>query len=283
MMAIGATLFFASPALADPDTAADENAAAGTTSDEKTDKAKAEGDASSDGGKYDPYESPDKTYHFVGLRFRDVIVPQFMINIFADGGATVNVPMFGAEYSRRRDGMEIDVALQYADYSMDPFLFKGKSDGEEAWERVSSDLKMMLVSVDLLWEVIKDKKGQFSFMIGGGVGIGGVFGNLYRNQVFPNSPGASSDDPSQWSNCVAPGQGPVAPNGASYCDAANDHYGNYSEPSWANGGSKPFIFPWISLPQLSFRYKPIKQLQTRLDTGFSITGFFFGLSASYGL
>ena len=50
-------------------------------------------------------------------------------------------------------------------------------------------------------------------------------------------------------------------------------------PGWANGGSKPFIFPWISLPQLSLRVKPIKQLQTRADVGFSLTGFFFGLSA----
>ncbi|MBW2456174.1 MAG: hypothetical protein JRI68_16765 [Deltaproteobacteria bacterium] len=69
-----------------------------------------------------------------------------------------------------------------------------------------------------------------------------------------------------------------------WCDNENDHFGNYDEPSWANGGSKPFIFPYISIPQLSFRYKPIKQFQARFDTGFAITtGFFLGLSAAYGL
>jgi len=59
--------------------------------------------------------------------------------------------------------------------------------------------------------------------------------------------------------------------------------GAYSEPSWAKGGSLPMIFPWIALPQFGFRYKPIKQFQTKFDFGFSTSGFFFGLSASYGI
>ena len=55
------------------------------------------------------------------------------------------------------------------------------------------------------------------------------------------------------------------------------------EPSWANGGAKPNVFPWLA-PQVSFRYKPIKQLQVRGDVGFALSsGFFFGLSAGYGL
>jgi len=294
MLSLGAALLLPAPAFDVPAEAGAAGSADVEDAAEKKDERKDEkgGEAAASDGKaaagdadakWDPYEDPGKAYHFVGLRFRDVIVPKFMVNIFADGGATVNVPMFGAEYSRRKDGNEIDISIQYADYSMDPFLFKGKSDGEEAFERVSSDLKMILVQFDLLYEVIKEKKGRFSFLVGGGVGIGGVFGNLYRNQVFPNVAGASADEPSQWTNCPAPSQLPAAPNGAPYCDAGNNHYGSYAEPSWANGGSKPFIFPWISLPQLSFRYKPIKQLQTRLDTGFSISGFFFGLTASYGL
>jgi hypothetical protein len=45
----------------------------------------------------------------------------------------------------------------------------------------------------------------------------------------------------------------------------------------------PVIFPHIAIPQLSLRYKPIKQLETRLSVGFSLTGFWFGLSADYGL
>ena len=69
-------------------------------------------------------------------------------------------------------------------------------------------------------------------------------------------------------------------------DSDNDHYlragKDYSEKSWVDGGSKPVVIPWISLPQISLRIKPIKHMQARIDAGFSVTGFFTGLSAGYG-
>jgi hypothetical protein len=231
----------------------------------------------------EPLEESGKAYRFIGLRFRNLIVPQFMINLFADGGASVNVFTIGPEFSTRKDGMEIDLALSYADYSMDPFLFKGKDDGNEAWEIVSSDMKLLYFTTDLLYEIPLDKeKGRFSLLVGGGVGIGVVLGNLYRAQAYPGTPGnVNVDDVGSWRKCTGPGG--ADSTGVVYCDSSNNHYGAYDEPSWANGGSKPSVFPWISFPQLSFRYKPIKQLQARLDTGFSISGFFVGMSAGYGL
>lgn len=224
-----------------------------------------------------PLEKDGKAHKFIGLRLRNVIVPKFMINLFADGGASVNVFMIGPEFTSRKNGLEIDLALSYADYSMDPFLFKGKNDDQFAWEMVSSDMKLVYFTSDLLFDVPIDEKGRFSFLVGGGVGIGVVFGNLYRAQATPGgtTPNPSPDDVGAWSKCSG--------GGSAYCDFSNNHYGDYDEPSWINGGSKPSVFPWISFPQVSFRYKPIKQLQTRLDAGFSITGFFMGLSAGYGL
>jgi hypothetical protein len=235
---------------------------------------------------WDPLEKDGKSYRFVGMRFRNVIVPKFILNLFSDGGATVNVFTFGPELSTRKEGLEIDLALSYADYSMNPFLFKGKNDADDAWEIVSSDMKLVYLTADLLYEIPLDReKGRFSLLVGGGVGLGVVFGNLYRAQARPLDPGSlNPDDVRQWSRCTGPGGGGVDPGtGNVFCDNSNDHFGDYDEPSWINGGSKPSVFPWISFPQVSFRYKPIKQLQTRLDAGFSITGFFFGMSAGYGL
>jgi hypothetical protein len=244
-----------------------------------------------DAAKYDPKEDPGKAYRFIGMRFRDVVVPKFMVNIFADGGTTVNAFTFGPELSIRKDHTEYDFALSYADYSMNPFLFKGHSDGPEAYELVASSMKIVYLTLDILYSIPLDQKGHFDFLFGGGVGLGGVFGNLYRSQAYPSDP--NNLDPSivaNWHAC--PGAQPLPKAGnAPFCDASNNHYtqggsfpsGSYDEHSWANGGSKPFIFPWISLPQFSLRYKPIKQLQTRADIGFSITGFYWGLSAGYGL
>lgn len=297
-LALGAALLLAPPARADSDEGFDKKgddaiAADKNARDEKGDKMPGEkdkpalaADAPSDPAKYDPLEEQGKRYNFVGVRFRDVIVPKFMINWFADGGATVNVAMIGAEFSTRKNGIEADFAVQYADYSMNPFMFKGHSDGDEAYEIVSSTMKMALITADILYDVPIDKTGKFSFLIGGGIGFGVVAGNLNRAQAFPadGSTKADPNDPSKWQACTDKMLPPTKTStGAAYCDAANEHYHGYTEPSWANGGSKPNIFPWLSLPQLSFRYKPIKQLQTRFDTGFSTSGFFFGLSAGYGL
>ncbi|MEO5725779.1 MAG: hypothetical protein ABI134_36215 [Byssovorax sp.] len=289
---LGAMLLVASPARADEDEgfdkkgddaiAADKNAKAEKGDKMPGEKEKEKAAPAPDGPdpKYDPLEEEGKRYNFVGLRFRDVIVPKFMINWFADGGATVNVAMFGPEFSTRKNGTEIDFAVQYADYSMNRFMFKGKNETEKAYEAVSSSMKMLLFTADLLFNVPIDKTGKFTFLIGGGIGFGVVFGDLNRAQAYPAGGRDSADpnDQSQWGTCLSPG----APGG--YCDGNdNQRFGNYTEPSWANGGSKPNIFPWLSLPLLSFRYKPIKQLQTRFDTGFSTSGFFFGLSAGYGL
>jgi hypothetical protein len=305
VLAGSALVMSAAPALAQPaDEGFDKNPDDTLKSDEQLKKEKGgkmpgEKDKpaaveADDADKYNPIEVDGKAYRFIGLRFRNFIVPKFMINLFADGGASVNVFSFGPEFTIRKDGVEFDVALSYADYSMDPFLFKGKDDTTEAFEIVSSNMKLVYLQLDIMKDVPLDKKGRFSFLIGGGVGLAAVFGNLYRTQAFPkagvdpNNP--PTEDVTKWQPCpgVQPSPTYQSPN-QPYCDDSNDHFGDpfnrtgYDEKSWANGGSKPFVFPYISLPQISFRYKPIKQLQTRLDLGFSITGFYFGLAGGYGL
>jgi hypothetical protein len=207
-----------------------------------------------------------------------------MMRIFVDGGQTVNVASFGPEFTYRKDELEIIASLTYADYSMDPVIMRGKDEDINAYERISSDLKAIYGVIDILFEVYEEPKGRFAVLIGGGVGIAGVFDSLKRNQIYPKNPGvADPDDPDAWNDCVAPGNPPDAASDGPWCDDSNDHYGAYTEPSWANGGSKPFIYPWIALPQVSLRYKPIKQFQLRGDLGFAIsTGFYFGLGAAYG-
>jgi hypothetical protein len=250
---------------------------------------------------HDPKELDGKAYRFIGLRVRDVFVPQFMIDLFASGGTNVNVGMIGPEFGIRKDHSEIDFSFQYADYGMSPTLLKGKSDQPDSYQLVSSTMKILYLSVDLLYDIpVIDDTGRFSFLIGGGVGIGGVLGNLNRAYAYPLSPGnADAHDltPGNWTACAGnPQQGsmlarnsPPAPTAPyPYCTSVKQvngmyEYGNYQEPGWTNGGSLPVVFPWLSIPQLSFRYKPIKELQTRADVGFSLTGFFFGLSAGYGL
>jgi hypothetical protein len=265
---------------------ADAKAAAEKAAADKAAKDKAEAEAA-----LDPFEDPQKTYRFIGLRYRDAVVPKFLLNAFAQGGRTVNVPMIGPELTSRRDNVEYDLSIMYADWTMSPTLFAGKSAALTDIELVQSGIRQVMITLDLLYEIPLEKKdgrtGRYSLLIGGGVGLGFVIGPLYRAQAYPKAGNNGSNlDASQWSPCVN------AASNAVYCANPNDHYTNggsavngpnaYTEPGWGHG-YKPYLFPWLALPQVSFRYKPIKQLQLRADLGFSTAGFFFGFSAGYGL
>lgn len=219
-----------------------------------------------------PVEEQGKTYRFVGARYRAIIVPEFMLHLFADGGRTVVVHSFGPEFAIRKDAFEYNLGLWLAFYSMDDTGFKGKSDNELAWEIVSSTAKILYLTSDFMWT--HQFSPEVGLNYGVGAGIGFVFGDIYRTQSYPTVPGQNAND---YSKCVAPG----IPN-PQYCDPSNDHYNGYTEASWANGGSKPILFPWLML-QVGMRYKPIRSFVGRLDLGFGTSGFMIGIGGDYGL
>lgn len=273
--AIGATAFFASSAYAGD--SKEESAA--------SDKPAADKDKPAESDIWNTTEDPTKSYRYVGARYRHVIVPQFVLDLFGDGGALTHVPVAGLEFGSRRDHLEYIFSLSYADYSSGDMLFKGNGELATATEIINSDLGVVFGKVEILYEIPLDKKSRFAFLIGGGVGIGGVFGNLYRSQAIPKS-GVSGDDTNvaNWDRCPFKATGGEGTDYLLYCSNDNEAFGNYAEPSWIGGGSTPIVFPWIALPQVSFRYKPLKFLQARVDAGLALTsGFYFGGSIDYVL
>jgi hypothetical protein len=228
----------------------------------------------------DPTELPGQTYISIGLRYRHSVLPNAMLGLFVAGGPdVVSIPGFGIEAAVRRDNSEQIYSLTYRDWGMSPFGFHGKSDPNTATEVVNSSLKMIMLQSDILWATPFTK--EFSFEYGLTAGIGAVFGDLGREWAQPGQSGAA--DVTHYVSCfqnggLAPGADPL------YCTGrTNNHKAGYQEPSWFNGGSKPNIYAALG-PQISFRYKPIKQVILRADLGFDFfSGFFFGLGADYGL
>ncbi len=114
-----------------------------------------------------------------------------------------------------------------------------------------------------------------------GVGLGLVFGNLQNNWVYPGGT-LVADNGEHYQEC--PGQNHLfvvlarRPHQRDGCQSRRLH-------------RTQLVQRWIGSNHLSesgfsrvgFRYKPIKMLETRLQTGFSLTGFWFGISADYGL
>lgn len=221
-----------------------------------------------------PVELPGKTYMFVGARYRMIILPKFMMNMFGDGGKTVLIHGVGPEFAIRKNAFEYNLSAWYAGYGMDPTPFKAKDDDANAWELVQSNLKILYLTADFLWS--QDFTPEFSLNYGLGGGFGIVWGDLHRFQAKPGPNG----NPNTGEGFVACESNMDLP----YCDDSNDHYksNNYSEKSWTDGGSKPILFPWFVL-QTGLRYKPHKNFAARLDAGFGTSGFFLGLGLDYGL
>jgi hypothetical protein len=255
---------------------ADEAAGEGTEAKDeaKKEEPKAEETAPADAAGNSPVEEPGKTYRFVGLRYRGIIIPKFMMNLFGDGGRTTYNHAFGPEFTIRKDAFEYVFSLWWAGYHMKDTPFKASSDGNDAWEIVKSNLNVIFLTSDFLWS--SEVSPEFAINYGMGAGFGIVFGSLERTQAYPGN-GNANLDPYEWEKCTAAGN----PD-PTFCGGDNNHYNGYTEPSWADGGSKPIIFPWL-VAQTGLRYKASKQFVARLDLGFGTSGFFFGLGANYGL
>ena len=219
-------------------------------------------------------ELPGQTYYGLGLRYRAIIVPKFMMNLFGDGGRTVLAHGIGPEFTVRKNAFEYDFSAWFASYAMDPTPFKASSDDRNAWEIVQSQIKILYLTADFVWS--QDFTPEFAFNYGLGAGFGFVWGDLKRTQAYPGA-GANDSTGAGYKPCISQ----LSPD-ATFCGDDNNHYAGYSEPNWANGGSKPVIFPWLAL-QTGVRYKPHRNFIARFDAGFGTSGFFLGLGADYGL
>lgn len=242
------------------------------------------------GTSSDVTEKEGQTYYYIGLRYGLTVIPKFMLNIFVGEGATFTSNTIGAELDIRKDGFSLIPSLSYAEYGKgDDVLFLQKNSDANVdgnWSYVNSSLKAMYLSADLLWSAKISKNVDFEY--GAGFGLGIIFGDLVTNWVYaaPNGPLASSDG-RHFSPCQTENQGAPGSNGCQKAGHQNSQIakvGGYTEASWANGGSKPNIFPRILLHLAGVRVKPVKQVEARLGLGFSLTeGFWFGLSGDYGL
>lgn len=219
-----------------------------------------------------PVEVQDEVYRFIGLRYRGIVIPKFILDGFLDGAESLYVNAIGPEFALRRNGLEMNFASWFAFYSMDDTPLKAKNDPAESWGIVSADLKAWYFTVDITGS--QELRPGLAVTFGGGVGLAAVFGEIIRSEAYP--PFTNPADPTNGGFTKCPVGYEVAP----YC--SNDTPTNYSEPSWVNGGSKPIAFPWLAL-QTGLRYKPHRKFASRLELGVSLTGFFFGLGADYGL
>lgn len=232
----------------------------------------------------DVSENPNKTYLFIGARYRGNVVPKFVMNMFVDEGKTVYSNTVGLELDIRKDGFSLIPAISYSELGTGDMLFKekGTSGFVGNYNMVNSSLKLLYVTADLLWSTKISK--NLDFEIGAGFGVGAVFGDLVTNWVREDANGSlQADNGKRYLPCATTDAQGTGCNKADHQNSNVDKVGNYVEPSWFGGGSRPVVFPWLAVPQIGLRFKPIKQFVGRLGLGWALTGFWFGLSGEYGL
>jgi hypothetical protein len=231
---------------------------------------------------WDTTEDPTKRYYFLGLRYRGTVIPQFMLDIFVNGGKTLYSNSLGLELDMRKDNFSLIPAISYTEYGSggDVVFSQKNQDATLAsnWSVVNSSLKGVYASVDLLWSVKIANHWMFEY--GAAFGLGAIFGSLENDWVYPKS--GTQVSPSNYIECQKTTDA-ASCSPTMHSNSMVSKVGGYVEPNWFNGGSVPTIFPLINFPELGIRYKPMKQLEARVGGGFSLTGFWFGLSADYGL
>lgn len=225
----------------------------------------------------DPVELPDTDYFFLGAMYRQVIIPGFIQQLFVSGGTDGVNPGVGLQFNYRRNNFNIIADVWWNNASADGY-FRANGDPRTDMEYVKVDLFVVFVQAEFLWSFpITD---WFAIELGFDLGVGFIGGDLVRTEAT-ETPGAGD-----WRPC-APGE-----RGTTYCEVpeapdpcyntSGGHY-NCHEPNWFTpGGDTPFIIPWVALPHLAVRFKPIHQMQIRLDGGYGLYNFFFGGNVSYG-
>lgn len=221
----------------------------------------------------DPHELEGQSYHHIGVFARGLFAPQFIQNLFVNGGTDgLNVGL-GAFYNYRRDGLNIIAEVWWAGfYAQGPFYGLEETPFETEW--VESELSVVFGSIALMWSI--PLTSWLAFEIGFGLGFGGVFGGLYRTEAYPTADGFQA--------CT--GEGNPDPG---YCDTstANGGEGNYdrvenSPEDYNFSGGVPPLWFWVDLPRLAIRIKPLRQLQIRIEGGFAAYAFYAGGSLAFG-
>ena len=224
--------------------------------------------------------APSSTW--LGVRYRGVVIPKFVMSAFAEGGRSLAVPGGGITLTVPTASVDVIISLGYLSYRMANAPFKPKGTPDTEWELISSDLQAITASVDLMWSIPLDARKAWTFRVGGGIGAGWTFlGDMTRTQAYPAN--GKAGDPYTYLPC----KGPNNPKGTfRYCNTLDKdaaRYPGYTEPNWFNNGIRPLIFPWLVLPEIGLTWKPTPRVAIDLETGISISGLLTSLGVRFAL
>ncbi len=118
----------------------------------------------------DTKEKPGQRYYFVGARYRVTVIPQFMVNLFANEGATFVSHTIGAELDMRKDGQSVIPWIVVQTFGFGDTLFEQKNgtppvDQASNWSVVNSSLGALFIGLDEAWSVPLDERSPLGLRV----------------------------------------------------------------------------------------------------------------------
>jgi hypothetical protein len=226
-------------------------------------------------------DATDHDYFSVGYMVRGIVIPDFVINWFVDftGPSAFNAGM-GGFFAFRRNGLTVTAEVWYGGFGAQGY-YRGHGANDRDIDYVNSQLGVVFGNFVFQWAVPVNE--WFAIDVGIGLGLGGVVGNMQRQDGYSLNVGGGAP----YGVCAGPGQTPTGPT-AAYCPPpGSGDDGTYQITNRTNNGMGfgsgliPPIFPWLDLPRVTFRFTPIRQLVARIDLSYSVYSFNFGGSVGY--
>ncbi len=217
--------------------------------------------------------------HWLGARFRGLFVPNFVMNIVAEGGTNTYLPGVGVTYTARLGVVDLEPSITFTSYNLGPTPFKPRDTPDTEWEIVESDLWGAVAALDVLYRV--PLSPVVELRIGAGFGVGWAFaGDLYRWQSYPED--GQPGDPSTYQKCNGPNDPPGTFRYCNQLDKDAERYGG-PDASWGDGGARPIVYPWLAIPQVGFAMRPVPEVAIDVELGVTLNGFLTGAGVRFGL
>lgn len=224
-------------------------------------------------------EEAGESYYFLGLSYRHLFLPKFMLELFTEDATGTANASFGLSAEKRMDGFSTVINVWWAGYNLSG-PFRAIDDPVQDTEILESDLSVLWITGNFLWSVPIVRTLDFEW--GLGVGLGYVMGDIVRTEAYKDANGKFRKCPTETNAPPNPNPDPF------YCepftgveDGEDGAHYNAKVKRWTEGGGLPNVMPWFAIPQIGLRYKPIDQLVVRAEFGLGI-GMYTGLSALYG-
>lgn len=230
-------------------------------------------------------EKHDHWYLWLGAGYQGTVLPAFLLGAFVKGAPTTYFSTFKLSADFRKNNFSVVPSLAFTEFGSGDILFaqRGKSEAVNGnWSVVNSNIKMISAEVQLLWSSKVHRMVDIEYGLGAGLGM--TFDNLGLNWVYADANGQyTSESGRSFSKCAS-NQNPPGTTGCTSRDHSNsetERVGNYKEPSWFNGGSKPSFLPVLT-PIVGVRVKPHQNFMTRVGIGWGLYGPWFGINGYYG-